>query len=217
MKHLKLVADNYEFYFSFDDQANIFEFFNFENVKSEPVITKKVKRRKAGQWEIKVLNKALTKDNYQLLIHVPNVITPFLFDTLFGNLSDLKFCLENDDYSTVIQEKLKVFENLKAADNIVVARTEMFDRQSKEYLKVIRHRDCKLFLAENENRCGPCIIYRTSLNIYESRKKAAEGKVPHKFKNDRYLNAAEVLGKMYRLEKERKYILAQSVKCSSSG
>ena len=212
LKHLKLVADKYGFYFSGSDQPDRFEFFKFENMKSEPVITKKVTIMKTGQWEIQVLNKTLTKDKYQSLIHIPDVITPFLCDTLFGKLSGLKVCPGNDDYSTLINEKLKVFENFRSTDNTVIARIEMFDGRSKEDLKVIRHRDCKLFLAENENRCGPCNIYRTSLNIYESRRKSADGKVPHKFKNDRYLNAEEALDKLSRLEKERKCILAQSVK-----
>ena len=141
----------------------------------------------------------------------PCVITQFLCDTLFGKLSGLKVCPENDDYSTLINEKLKVFDNFKSTDNTVVARTEIFHGRSKQDLKVIRHKYCKLFLAENENRCGPCNIYQT-LNIYESRRKSADGKVPHKFKNDRYLNPEEALDKLSRLEKERKYILALSVK-----
>ena len=153
----------------------------------------------------------MIKDNYQLLIHVPYVITPFLCDTLFGKLSNFKVCLGNDDYYTLIKEKLKVPENFKSTDNTVVARIEMFDRQLKEDLKVIKQKDCKVFLAENENRCGPCNLYQTSFNIYESRRKSVEGKVPHKFKNDRYLNADEALDKLSWLGKEGKYILVQIV------
>ena len=205
LKNLKLAADKYWFYFSGNDQSNRFEFFKFENVKSEPVITKKVTIMKTGQWQIQVLNKTLIKDNYQSLIHVPDVITPFLCGTLFGKLLGLKVCLGNDDYSTLIKEKLKVFENFKSKDNTVVARIEMFDGQSKKDLKAIRHRDCKLFLTENENRCGPCNIYWTSLNIYESWKKSAEEKVCHKFENDRYLNTEEAPDKLSQLEKESIY------------
>ena len=205
LKNLKLAADKYWFYFSGNDQSNRFEFFKFENVKSEPVITKKVTIMKTGQWQVQVLNKTLIKDNYQSLIHVPDVITPFLCGTLFGKLSDLKVCRGNDDYSTLIKEKLKIFKNFKSTDNTVVARIEMFDEQSKKDLKAIRHRDCKLFLTENENRSGPCNIYWTSLNIYESWKKSAEDKVRHKFENDRYLNAEEAPDKLSRLEKESIY------------
>ena len=188
LKHLKLVANKYGFYFSGKDQADRFEFFKFDNMKSEPVITKKVTKMKTGQWEIQVLNKTLTKGKYQLLIHVPDVITPFLCDTLFGRLSALEVCPGNDDYSTRIKEKLKVFENIRSTDNTVIARIEMFDGRSKEDQKIIRQKDCKLFLAENENRCGPCNIYRTSSNIYESRRKSADGKVTHKFKNRVFWN-----------------------------
>ena len=113
---------------------------------------------------------------------------------LLNDCAKLKFCVGNEDFSDICQdrrnENLAIFRN---KNNDVIAK-EVCDVICKSYgvETTIRHVECELIVGKN-NRCIKCRNYRPCLRALQSKQHNQKKKEPgpqslaHSFTNNRYL------------------------------